>query len=159
MEKNIPSLHHLKSLRKPVRNISLEHRKKLNGLEKLALAVTRKIGSMGFFFLILCWTALWLSWNTLGPQELRFDPFPAFVLWIFISNAIQIMLLPLIMVGQNLQSRHAEIRAENDFEINLKVEREIETVLLHLEQHEEVMTEILKRLEEKKDSFSPENKS
>src|SRR3989339_1677362 len=99
MEKNIPSLHHLKSLRKPLRNVSQEHRKKLNGLEKLALKVTRKIGSMGFFFLIFCWTAAWLGWNTLGPQELRFDPFPAFVLWLFISNAVQIMLLPLIMVG------------------------------------------------------------
>ena len=29
------------------------------------------------------------------------------------------------MVGQNLQGKHAEIRAENDYEINLKAEKEI----------------------------------
>ena len=148
MEKNIPSLHHLKSLRKPLRNVSAVHKQKLNGLEKLALLVTRKIGSMGFFFLVLVWTAAWLGWNTLGPEELRFDPFPAFVLWLFISNAVQIMLLPLIMVGQNLQSRHTEIMAENDFEINLKSERELEAILLYLEQQKEITSEILKKLEE-----------
>ena len=29
------------------------------------------------------------------------------------------------MVGQNLQGKHAEIRAENDYEVNLKAEKEI----------------------------------
>ena len=32
------------------------------------------------------------------------------------------------MVGQNLQSKHAEIRAENDFEVNLKAEKEIKEI-------------------------------
>ena len=46
---------------------------------------------------------------------------------------IQIFLMPLVLVGQNLQSRHAEARAEADFEVNTKAEREIEAILLHLE--------------------------
>jgi uncharacterized membrane protein len=54
-------------------------------------------------------------------------------LWLFLSNLIQIFLMPLIMVGQNLQGRHAEARAEADFEVNTKAEREIEAILLHLE--------------------------
>lgn len=29
------------------------------------------------------------------------------------------------MVGQNLQGKHSEIRAENDYQINLKAEKEI----------------------------------
>jgi uncharacterized membrane protein len=37
------------------------------------------------------------------------------------------------MVGQNLLGRHAELRAESDFEINQKAEQEIETILLNLE--------------------------
>ena len=88
---------------------------------------------MGFFILIFLWTMLWLGWNALGPKSGRFDPFPAFVLWLFISNMIQIFLMPLIMVGQNLQSRHAEARAESDYEVNVKAEREVEAILLHLE--------------------------
>ena len=78
--------------------------------------------------------------------EFRFDPFPAFALWLFISNMIQLFFLPLIMIGQNLQNRHAELRAENDFEINLKAEREIEAILINLEKQEEMISKILERL-------------
>jgi len=35
------------------------------------------------------------------------------------------ILMPLIMVEQNLQGKHSEIRAENDYEVNLKAEKEI----------------------------------
>ena len=79
-----------------------------------------------------------------GP--LRFDPFPAFVLWLFISNMIQIFLMPLIMVGQNLQSRHSEARAESDYEVNVKAEREIEAILLHLETQADGIEKILKAM-------------
>jgi uncharacterized membrane protein len=51
------------------------------------------------------------------------------------------------MVGQNLQSRHAEARAEADFEINTKAEREIEVILQHLERQNALILEILQRLE------------
>jgi uncharacterized membrane protein len=77
---------------------------------------------------------LWLGFNTLAPPSIRFDPGPAFVFWLFISNMIQIFLMPLLMVGQNLQGRHSEIRAEADFEVNTKSEQEVEAILLHLEQ-------------------------
>lgn len=139
----------LKKLRKPLRNINIEHRKKLSPLERLAIWITNNVGSMGFFMIILTWTVFWLSWNTLGPKELRFDPFPAFVLWLFISNMIQISLMPLIMVGQNLQGRHSELRAEADFEVNIKAEREIETILIHLENQNELILKILHHLENK----------
>lgn len=103
---------------------------------------------MDFFIVIFCWTAIWLSWNTLAPASWRFDPFPAFVLWLFISNMVQIFLMPLIMVGQNLQSKHSEMRAEQDFNINKKSETEIETILEHLENQNELILQILHRLEQ-----------
>ena len=83
----------------------------------------------------------------LAPENLRFDPYPAFVLWLFISNLIQIHLMPLLMVGQNLQGRHSELRAESDYQVNLKAEKEVEAILLHLEQQNELILEILKRIE------------
>ncbi len=137
----------LRKLRKPIKNSNVEHKKSLTPLDKFAVWITDHIGSMGFFIIIFIWTIAWLGWNTLGPKELRFDPFPAFVLWLFISNMIQIFLMPLIMIGQNLQGRHAEIRAESDFEINVKAEREIEAILLHLEQQNELILKILHNLE------------
>ena len=86
----------------------------------------------------------------LAPIDLRFDPFPAFVLWLFISNMIQLFLMPLIIIGQNLQSAHADARAEADFEINKQAEEEIETILQHLEYQNKIILEILDKLEETK---------
>jgi uncharacterized membrane protein len=60
---------------------------------------------------------------------------------------IQILLMPLIMVGQNLQSRHSEIRAEEDFAINKKSENEIEIILKHLENQNEMILEILEHIQ------------
>lgn len=141
------SLAELKKLRRPIRNVNVEHRENLSRLERFAVWITEHIGTMGFFLLIFTWTVLWLGWNTLGPVSSRFDPFPAFVFWLFISNMIQIFLMPLIMIGQNLQGRHAETRAEADFDVNVKAEREIETILAHLENQNELILKILKRLE------------
>lgn len=138
----------------PIKNVNAIHRSKLSKLEKLAIFVTDKIGTMGFFFIIFAWTITWLGWNIVAPQNLRFDPYPAFVLWLFISNLIQIHLMPLIMIGQNIQGKHAELRAEHDFETDKKAEQEIETILVHLENQQNLMLEILKRIEklEKKTS-------
>ena len=141
------SFEELKSLRKPLRNVNAERREKLTILDTFALLVTRRIGTMGFFLIIFCWTVSWLVWNVLGPDELQFDPYPAFVLWIFISNMIQIFLMPLIMVGQNLQARHAEAKAQVDFEINSKAEREIEAILQHLENQNNFLVTIIDRLD------------
>jgi uncharacterized membrane protein len=142
-----PPLHELMRLRKPLRSVNIEHRKKLSRLDRLAIWITDKVGTMGFFLLIFAWTLVWLGWNTLAPSAVRFDPFPAFVLWLFLSNVIQIFLMPLIMVGQNLQGRHAEARAEADFDVNTKAEREIETILLHLETQNDLILKILRHLE------------
>lgn len=144
------TLEELKNLRKPIRNANKEHREKLTKLERIALVITQRVGTMGFFLIILAWTVSWLLWNSVGPVSSRFDPFPAFVLWLFISNMIQIMLMPLIMAGQNLQGRHSESRAETDFDVSVKAEREIEAILQHLENQNELILQILRQLESKK---------
>lgn len=56
--------------------------------------------------------------------------------------------MPLIMIGQNLQSRHSELRAEQDFTINLKAEAEVEEILRHLENQSEKILIILSKIEE-----------
>ena len=130
-----------------VKNVNIKHQESLTRVERFAVWITDRIGTMGFFFIILIWTGLWLLWNIFAPSEFHFDPFPAFALWLFISNMIQLFFLPLIMIGQNLQNRHTELRAENDFETNLKTEREVEVILTNLKKQEEMISKILKHLE------------
>lgn len=143
MENHKPkTLNELRALRKPICNANLAMKQRLTLVDKLALWITQHVGTMGFFFIIFIWTISWLAWNSLAPVAQRFDPYPAFVLWLFISNMLQIFLMPLIMIGQNLQSEHAEVRAEADFEINTKAELEIETILMHLENQNKMLAEI-----------------
>ena len=97
-------------------------------LDKLALWITERVGTMFFFLIIFTWTVTWLVWNVAVPKALRFDPYPGFVLWLFISNMIQLFLMPLIMIGQNLQGREADERSESDFKINCKAEKEIQEI-------------------------------
>ncbi len=147
--KNVPSLQELKAQHKPIRRVNQEHKQSLSKLERLAVWITDHVGTMGFFLIIFSWTLLWLGWNSLGPKSARFDPYPAFVLWLFISNMIQIFLMPLLMIGQNLQSRHAELRAEADYEVNVHAEKEIETILMHLEHQNDQLLTIEKRIAER----------
>jgi uncharacterized membrane protein len=148
MPQNIPlKLEELKRRRRDYIKLLKGDGKKVTRLDKLAVWITNKVGSMGFFVLIFSWTVIWLTWNVFSPKELRFDPYPAFVLWLFISNLIQLFLLPLIMIGQNLQSQHAEVRAETDLKINELAEIENETILIHLENQSEMILQILKNME------------
>jgi len=144
------SLAEIQKMIKPLRNVNIEQRQNLSSLDKMAVWITERVGTMGFFLIIFVWTILWLGWNIIGPKELRFDPYPGFVLWLFLSNMIQIFLMPLIMIGQNLQGNYSEARAEADFEVNTRAELEIETILLHLENQNKLILEILARLEKQK---------
>jgi uncharacterized membrane protein len=115
---------------------------KATPLNRLALWITKRVGSMGFFLVIFTWTVSWLLWNMFAPKSLRFDPFPGFVLWLFISNMIQLFLMPLIMIGQNLQGRGAEERAKNDYKVNLRAEKEINEIQDQLKEVLDVLHEM-----------------
>lgn len=143
------SLEEFKKKRKPLHSANKEFSEKISGLNRLALYITKRVGTIGFFLIILSWTILWLGWNLLAPSHLQFDPPMGFVLWLFISNMIQILLMPLIMVGQNLQGQRAEVRAEYDLKVNVKAEEEIEVILTHLEYQNSILVKMVEKLDMK----------
>ena len=138
------TLEELRTRHKPLADFAQQRLKTLKPLERLAVWITVHVGSMGFFLLILAWTVVWLGWNSLAPKSLQFDPPMAFVLWLFISNVIQILLMPLIMVGQNVQATAADARAEHDLRVNVKAEAEIEVILGHLEYQNEILIKLMR---------------
>jgi uncharacterized membrane protein len=141
-----PPLDELRKRRKPPRNVNAEAKANLKFMDRVALWITSRVGTMGFFIIILAWTVIWLGWNTVLPASWRFDPATGFVLYLFLCNVIQILLMPLIMVGQNIQGAHSELRAENDLEINVKAEKEIEVILQHLEYQNDMLIAMVKHL-------------
>jgi uncharacterized membrane protein len=53
--------------------------------------------------------------------------------------------MPLLMIGQNIQGRASEARAEHDLEINIKAEAEIEIILRHLERQNDILVAMLEK--------------
>ncbi|MFI4976378.1 MAG: DUF1003 domain-containing protein [Caulobacterales bacterium] len=143
---NPMSLEQFRKQRRPLRNPHKEVLEKLSPMNKLAVWITERVGTMGFFLIIFAWTVIWLGWNLLAPDKMKFDPPMGFVFYLFISNVIQILLMPLIMVGQNIQGAHSEARAQHDLEINVKAEHEIEVILHHLEQQNDLLMQMVQKL-------------
>ena len=148
MNKSIPlKLEELKHRRESYIKTLKSETMNVSRLDKAAIWITNNVGSMRFFVIIFLWTIFWLGWNIFAPKSNRFDPYPAFVLWLFISNMIQLFLMPLIMIGQNLQSHHADVRADVDLKINELAALENETILIHLENQNEIIMKILTHIE------------
>jgi len=132
-----------------LQNSQEAYEKTLSPLDRFAIRVTDKVGSFGFFLIILTWTMLWCGYN-IAASEIKslhwkaFDPFPAFVAYLLISNVIQILLMPLILIGQNLQSRFADTRAQLDFEVNRIAEKEATANLRHMEHQTNLLLLLLK---------------
>ena len=62
------SLEAFRAGRAPLRNAHHEHFQKLSTSARLAVWITRHVGTMGFFGVIFIWTALWLGWISLRPK-------------------------------------------------------------------------------------------
>ena len=120
----------------PIQNTNEIHKSRLSKTDKVALYITNKIGTMGFFYFCVILVTVPLLIPSTMP-----------VIQYMSSGYLQLILLPLILIGQNLQGKHAELRAQHDYETNVKAEKEIEAVLLHLEKQDEMMMDILKRIE------------
>jgi uncharacterized membrane protein len=146
---SLPSLEEVVRERRPVKNSFSATQETLSKTEKFAMYVTHHVGSVEFFTILVVWSFGWLLWNLFAPIGLRFDPAPAFVIWIFLSNVLQLILLPLIMVGQNLEGRHSNLRAEADYRVNKRSEREIEVIIAHLENQNELLLEIARKIDSK----------
>jgi uncharacterized membrane protein len=131
-------------------NVNKLHKASLTPLEKFALLITKRIGSMQFFFIIVVWTVGWMFWNMFAPAAYKFDEVPAFVMWLFISNMLQIFLMPLIMIGQNVQSKHAELRAEHHYQADIKADKYVTDITKILMEQTELLREIQTLLKEKK---------
>ena len=136
MEKNktIP-LQELKKLKKPI-NANIKHKESLTVLDKVAVFITSIIGTMwcAIAFTLLALVSL--------PDAIRGGK-ATIISWTA-QTFLQLVLLSVIMVGQNLQNKHSEARANSDFDVNVKAELEIETILQHLENQNEIILEIQK---------------
>jgi uncharacterized membrane protein len=115
----------------PVRNTYRQTRATFGTQDRIALAVTGAVGTMYAVYLFIVIMATWiLVQELLGPKA--FDPYP-FAFLLFLGNIVQLLLMPLLLVGQNLQARHAQARSDNEYRTTNKIFHDIEQTMSHLD--------------------------
>lgn len=141
---------YLKQRHEPI-NVNKKHKETLTFQDHLALNVTKIVGTMYAVYFFAVFMAGWMLWQTAVTQK-PFDPYP-FAFLLFMGNIVQLLLMPLIMVGQNLQGRHAEIRTEEEYNTTQSSYKDIEEILNHLNEQDIEMKkqlDILTRLSKEK---------
>jgi uncharacterized membrane protein len=88
---------------------------------KLADAVTRFTGSMGFVGLHIVLFGGWIVWNLWGSP--KFDP--SFVVLAMVASVEAIFLSTFVLISQNRMAAAADRRADLDLHINLLAEHEL----------------------------------
>jgi uncharacterized membrane protein len=90
--------------------------------DRVADRITNFAGSLNFVYLHSLWFGVWVLINVgLIGVSAEFDKFP-FGLLTMIVSLEAIFLSTFVMVSQNRQSARADVRAELDFETNLRSE-------------------------------------
>jgi uncharacterized membrane protein len=113
------------------RNPRREVQAAMSRQDRIALFITGAIGTMYAVYALATIMAGWIMLQVALGQR-AFDPYP-FAFLLFLGNIVQLLLMPLIMVGQNLQGRHAEARAEEEYRTVAKVFHDSEAMLAHLD--------------------------
>lgn len=113
--------------------------------QRIAVRLTTIVGSMStaysFILLALIGLAGILGW--LPPVAL------VLVAW-FSQTFLQLVLLPVISVGQNVLGRKAEIQADEAYKFTINSYHDIEQVMAHLDMQDQKIVEILEKIDKEK---------
>jgi uncharacterized membrane protein len=99
---------------------------------RLAIGLTKTVGSMwtAYTFVVVAVVGLFaiLGW---------FDPIVLLLVAWTSQTLIQLVLLPVIMVGQNVLGRKAELQANEQFNTTMSTYHDIEQIMQHLSAQDE----------------------
>ncbi|MHB1004495.1 MAG: DUF1003 domain-containing protein [Chloroflexota bacterium] len=114
------------------KNINVLHEEQLSLGERLADRMADIAGSWTFILSFLAIIAVWVLVNTAVFLTNGWDPYP-FILLNLILSFMAGLQAPIIMMSQNRQEAKDRLRAEHDYEVNLKAEMEIEQLHLKMD--------------------------
>ena len=109
-------------------NVNEAHAQEYTGLnDRIAVFLTRNVGSMpmAYAFVVLACIGLLAILGWLSPLV------ALLVAWLS-QTMIQLVMLPILLVAQNVLSRHSEIQADEQFSTTQKVYHDIEQIAQHL---------------------------
>jgi len=115
------------------RNVNVEEAAQLTLGNRAADLIAEFGGSWKFIIAtvlsvnVWIWINMWLAWS----GKITFDPYPFLLLGTAV-NVLSILQAPIILMSQNRQSHKDRLRAEIDYQVNLKNELALNEILEHL---------------------------
>jgi len=106
------------------RNVNEEMEVHSTALLRIADWIAWFSGSMPFLILNGGWFIIWIALNTLPLGVPAFDPYP-FGLLTMIVSLEAIFLSCFVLISQNRQAQKDKVRADIEYEVNIKAELEI----------------------------------
>jgi len=94
--------------------------------QKAADKVTKWAGSWVFIFSFFVFLIIWISINTLMWIN-QWDPYP-FILLNLILSCLAAIQAPIILMSQNRTAQRDRLKAEFDYRINKRAEKEIREI-------------------------------
>ena len=94
--------------------------------QKAADGLAKWAGSWAFILFFFIFLGLWISANVYAWVQ-EWDPYP-FILLNLVLSCVAAIQAPVILMSQNRAAQRDRLRAENDYKVNRKAEREITTM-------------------------------
>jgi CRP/FNR family cyclic AMP-dependent transcriptional regulator len=116
------------------RNVNVEEAAHLTLADRAADIIAEFGGSWKFIIAATMVLNVWILVNVFPPLLFRregFDPYPYLFLTV-ILNMVQIFQAPIILMSQNRQAHKDRLRAEIDYQVNLKNELALNEILERL---------------------------
>ena len=109
------------------KNVNDEFDSDLTFGQRVADRVAAFGGSWAFILLFLGMILCWMVMNVLLLARRPFDPYPFMALNLVLS-CLAALQAPIIMMSQNRQESKDRLRADHDYQVNLKAELEIRSL-------------------------------
>lgn len=129
----------------PVRDLNREVERKLTFADRVADEFARLVGSWVFVLVQVGIMVLWIGLNALNILH-PWDRFPFLFLNLILSLEAALWVSVVLMSLNRLADRD-RLRAQHDYELNVKAEEELKALMNHLMHQDEILLQIVNRLD------------
>ncbi|HEX2645830.1 MAG TPA: DUF1003 domain-containing protein [Candidatus Dormibacteraeota bacterium] len=129
----------------PVRDLNREVERRQTFAERVADEFARLIGSWVFVAAQIGIMVVWIGLNAFNLLR-HWDPYPFHFLNFVLSLEAAIWVLVVLMALNRIADRD-RLRAQHDYELNVKAEEELKALMNHLMHQDEILLQIVNRLD------------
>ena len=129
----------------PVRDLNREIERRLKYPDRVGDDFARLIGSWVFVIAQVGLMVLWVALNALNLIR-HWDGYP-FPFLNFILSLEAAIWVSLVLMSLNRQADRDRLRAQHDYELDVKAEEELKALMNHLMHQDEILLQIVNRLD------------